>query len=65
MSERDVALVMYPSTKMRADWYEQRYIGAEQAILALRRRLREFDPSLPIEYDGTAWQPFEDAHGPP
>ena len=32
---------------------------AELIILALRRRLRGFDPSLPIEYDGVAWSSIE------
>jgi len=32
---------------------------AELIILVLRRRLRELDPSLPIEYDGVAWSLIE------
>lgn len=32
---------------------------AEQIVLALRRRLRELEPDMPIEYDGNAWASFE------
>jgi hypothetical protein len=59
MSQDDVALVMYPSTLMRADFYQERYEGACRALRALRYRLRELDPSLPIEYDGTSWMQLE------
>ena len=46
-------------------WYEQlqkeqkRMRQAERIVLALRRKLIALDPSLPIEYDGTAWAQIE------
>lgn len=33
----------------------ERLYEAQRVLVALRRRLREFDPSLPDEYDGNAW----------
>ena len=37
----------------------ERLRGAEKIILSLRRKLRATDPSLPNEYDGTAWAEIE------
>ena len=48
-------------------WHEQtreRLAGAEQVILQLRRRLMALAPAEhpTCEYDGAAWQPYEQQH---
>jgi hypothetical protein len=47
---------MYADSEARR--YDQIEL-AEKIILSLRRKLREADPSLPIEYDGAAWASIE------
>lgn len=59
MSASDVALVMYPAEKLRADLLQERHHLAEEIILALRSRLREDYPGMPDIYDGPAWHEFE------
>lgn len=43
----------------KSKFYSERFTEAEHVILALRRKLREADPTLPIEYDGNSWRAVE------
>lgn len=60
MAQADVEAVFGPQWVQDALRFERgRARMAEKIILALRRELREADPSLPMEYDGTAWAEIE------
>lgn len=60
MSEEHVAAVLGPPWVRDALDYERAFHQqAEKTILALRRKLRAADPTLPNEYDGTTWSTLE------
>jgi hypothetical protein len=61
MSRVDEALALYPHYRRRLEHLEPLLRQAELVILTLRHQLRDYDPRLPIEYDGTAWAPLEAA----
>lgn len=61
MSEEHVTAVFGPPwVRDRVHNLQSDRVHAERVILALRRRLRELDPTLPDVYDGTAWATFEE-----
>lgn len=44
-------------------FHRDRTRGAERIVLRLRELLREYDPTLPDPYDGTAWASVEQNTG--
>jgi hypothetical protein len=59
VSELHVHQVMCPIVERERDYLRDEVKNATRIIVALRRKLIAADPSLPNEYDGTAWVPFE------
>ncbi len=66
MSEEHVTAVSGPTYIRQARERERYELElARCIILALRRKLRDADPTLPNEYDGTAWMAIENIEPPP
>jgi len=62
VSELDVHRVICPYRDIELDRLRATRVIAEQTVLALRRMLIATDPTLPNEYDGTAWADLERLH---
>jgi hypothetical protein len=60
VSEEHVTQVFGPPwVRSRVENLEQHRRESERVVLALRRRLRATDPSLPDVYDGARWHKIE------
>ena len=59
MSQQHVHEIMCPIVERERDDLREAVKTATRIIVALRRKLIAADPSLPNEYDGTAWVPIE------
>lgn len=59
MSQEHVHAIMCPAVERERDRLREDVRAATSAIVQLRLRLRDYDPSLPNEYDGNLWVPLE------
>lgn len=60
MSEEHLTAVFGPEwVRERVEGQNLRIKALERSLVAVRRMLRDKDPSLPIEYDGEAWFDLE------
>ncbi len=59
MSAADVHAIMCPLRDKELESLRKERQTAERIVLALRRRLLAIDSSLPNEYDGNGWVPYE------
>lgn len=60
MSEEHLTAVFGPEwVRERVEGQNLRIQALERTVVALRRKLRALDESLPSEYDGSAWFDLE------
>lgn len=64
MSQKNVDQIFGPPhIRATLEMYRDAYYSAERALIALRKKLRAADPTLPDEYDGPAWHTIETQEG--